>query len=198
MARQGATVEPALAVEDTALDTLGSGPDGKLDKLDLILGAVTSLRQQNDDLTRRLAATEEKLRQQDLRTVKFEPIKPAGAYEQQTKTPHPDLSGLTKAGQTVNGSQNMPMTASGQVMPYVQPSYPKGTIVKFNPTSEIYGLLRSAFEKRKGRFDPATGEGVVIDTHFINRDFRWKLRVQFVGLTKERGDGFWEDELIPA
>ena len=171
------------------------------DKLDQILGGLTNLSADMQDLQRRLGDVETRVKQQDMRTAKFQPMQPP---EGLGKKPMPRLEGLQKAEQFATEGKSLMVSASGLIAPYARRLYPDGAIVRVNPTSDLYRRLQLAKEKaeKAGRdrfFDPDRGEGVVITTHFVNSRWQVKYRVRFDGLTQQgRGDGFYEDELIPA
>ena len=159
-----------------------------------ILGVLKNISGQLDGLERRMGDMEVKVKQQDMRTAKFQPMQPPDGV----KKPRPQLEQLQRAEQYANDGKSLPVSASGRLMAYAQVLYPEGTIVRFNPESEVYQRLKKAHEERKARFDPDMGEGVIITTHFINSDYGVKYRVRFDKLTAPRGDGFYETELIPA
>lgn len=73
--------------------------------------------------------------------------------------------------------------------------WPDGTKVRIHPDSELAQLLRRPLGKRDVGFD-ISNKGTVVGYHIYSEERGNKYRVQFPGLTKARGDGFYEDELV--
>ena len=156
-----------------------------------ILAAIQSLVAKVEAFTGRLDAIEQKVAKHAQAVPRYRPMQHDGV-----NAPKADLTALKKRGDTVSVGRTLPQLADGLVVEGFRPSFQEEQIVRIRADSEL--AQRLAAPKRGRPFDLAT-EGIVLGFHIISaHDGRAKYRVHFPGLTRPRGDGFWEDELEAA
>lgn len=158
---------------------------------DPVLAAITALAAKVEDFTGRLDNLENKVTHQARAVPRFQPMAHEGV-----NSPKADLSGLTAIGQQVGRTQTIPQVADGFAVKDYQPRFQQEQLVRIRRDSELGQRLLAYKGKRPFNLDT---EGVIVGFHIISaHDGQAKYRVQFKGLTKARGDGFWESELEAA
>lgn len=158
---------------------------------DPVLAAITKLAAKIEDFTGRLDNLETKVAHQAQAVPRFQPMAREGV-----NAPKADLSGLTRIGQQIDRTQTIPQVADGFIAQGYRPAFQQDQVVRIRRDSELGQRLLAYAGKRK--FDLAT-EGVIVGFHIISaHNGQAKYRVRFSGLTKARGDGFWESELEAA
>ena len=107
----------------------------------------------------------------------------------------PDVtSGLKGPGEMAAAQQQLPTNPQGHLVRYTP--WPEGTLVKLNPSSEAAQTIQG--QERGKKFNIQT-VGEVVGFHYYSESRgEGKYRVRFTGLTRPRGDGFYESDLLPA
>ena len=165
-------------------------PDQIAASPDPVLSALQALVARVEDFTGRLDAIEKKVAAHAQAVPRYRPMQHEGIVNK------PDLTLLKKKGDSVSRSQTLPHDSEGNTVQHYAPRFQEDQWVRIKADSEVGRLLAAP---KKGRAFDLSTEGTVLGLHFISaHDGRAKYRVHFPGLTRPRGDGFWEDELEAA
>jgi hypothetical protein len=151
---------------------------------DPLMAMLKSISSKIDDVTGRLTTVEERVERQAKATPQFQP---SGSTDW-----HNGVKALKKAGEGTDGKSTLPVGVDGLLVHHYRRRYADGDIVQLDPASDVSKRLADSGVHTENLL------GQVVGIHFVNNAGKAKYRVNVPGVTGERGDGFWEDELIPA